>query len=148
VIVPRATYRLQFRNGMDFAAAGELAPYLQRLGISHLYASPIFAARGGSTHGYDIIDFNRFDPVLGGTAGFERMVEALKRHGLGLILDFVPNHMAASVENAWWRDVLAHGRASGYADVFDIDWAGGGGRVLLPVLGEPYGRVLEGGDLG
>lgn len=147
MIVPRATYRLQFRNGIDFAAAAELAPYLARLGVSHLYASPIFAARRGSTHGYDVIHFNCPDPALGGMPGFERLVEALKRNDLGLILDFVPNHMAASVENRWWRDTLEHGEASQFAKVFDIDWTRFGGRVLIPVLGDLYGRVLERGEL-
>lgn len=147
MIVPRATYRLQLRNGVDFAAAAELAPYLARLGVSHLYASPIFAARANSTHGYDVTDFSCPDPALGGMPGFERLVEALKRNGLGLILDFVPNHMAASVENQWWRDTLERGEASRFAAVFDIDWTRFGGRVLVPVLGDLYGRVLERGEL-
>jgi len=144
---PRATYRLQFRNGMDFAAAARLAPYLARLGISHVYASPVFAARTGSTHGYDVIDFSRFDPSLGDLADFERMVEALRRNDLGLIVDFVPNHMAASTENAWWLDVLTNGHSSPYATIFDIDWTRYGGRVLVPVLGDLYGRVLNAGEI-
>jgi (1->4)-alpha-D-glucan 1-alpha-D-glucosylmutase len=143
----RATYRLQFREGFDFAAAADIAGYLARLGISHVYASPVFAARSGSSHGYDVTDFNELDASLGGRAGFERMVEALQRHGLGLILDFVPNHMAASVENPWWHDVLAHGEASAHADAFDIDWDRGDGRLLLPVLGDAYGAVLERGEI-
>ena len=144
---PRATYRLQFRDGFDFAAAAEIADYLARLGVSHVYASPVFAARNGSSHGYDVTDFNALDPALGGRAGFESMVEVLKAHGLGLILDFVPNHMAASVENPWWHDVLEHGRASVHARTFDIDWDRFGGRVLLPVLGEAYCAVLERGEI-
>jgi (1->4)-alpha-D-glucan 1-alpha-D-glucosylmutase len=147
VNAPRATYRLQFREGFDFAAAADIAGYLARLGISHVYASPVFAARGGSSHGYDVIDFNQLDASLGGRAGFERMVEALKRHGLGLILDFVPNHMAASVENPWWHDVLAHGPQSAHADAFDIDWDRLDGRLLLPVLGDAYGAVLARGEI-
>ena len=143
----RATYRLQFRDGFDFAAAADIAGYLARLGISHVYASPVFAARSGSSHGYDVTDFNVLEASLGGRAGFERMVEALKRHGLGLILDFVPNHMAASVENPWWHDMLALGQESAYADTFDIDWDRGDGRLLLPVLGDAYGAVLARGEI-
>ena len=144
---PRATYRLQFREGFDFAAAADIAGYLARLGISHVYASPVFAARSGSSHGYDVTDFNELDAELGGRPGFERMVEALKRHGLGLILDFVPNHMAASVENPWWHDVLAHGPQGAHAEAFDIDWDRSDGRLLLPVLGDAYGAVLERGEI-
>jgi (1->4)-alpha-D-glucan 1-alpha-D-glucosylmutase len=147
MVAPRATYRLQFRDGFDFAAAAEVAGYLARLGVSHVYASPVFAASSGSTHGYDVTDFNTLDPSLGGRAGFERMVEALNRHDLGLILDFVPNHMAASVENPWWRDVLEHGRKSVHAEAFDIDWDRFDGRLLLPVLGDAYGTVLERGEI-
>ncbi|MGF7160718.1 (1-_4)-alpha-D-glucan 1-alpha-D-glucosylmutase [Rhodoligotrophos appendicifer] len=144
---PRATYRLQFRNGFDFQAAADLAPYLERLGISHVYASPIYAARNGSTHGYDVTDFGLFDPALGGNEGFERMSDVLKQHGLGLVLDFVPNHMAASVENPWWRDVLYRGTDSEHGDFFDIDWERYGGKLLLPVLGDSYGDVLARGEL-
>ncbi len=144
---PRATYRLQFRDGFDFSAAADIAGYLERLGISHVYASPVFAALSGSTHGYDVTDFNQIDASLGGRAGFERMVEVLRAHDLGLILDFVPNHMAASVENPWWRDVLEHGRSSVHSETFDIDWHRFDGRVLLPVLGDPYGAVLERGEI-
>jgi (1->4)-alpha-D-glucan 1-alpha-D-glucosylmutase len=146
-VTPRATYRLQFRNGVDFAAAATLAPYLARLGVSHLYASPIQAARPGSTHGYDVVDYNRLDPVLGGDEGFRVLSDALRSHGLGLILDIVPNHMAAAYENPLWRDVLAHGPSSAHARVFDIDWDRHGGKVLLPVLGGPYEEVLERGEI-
>src|SRR5690606_13389547 len=100
--IPTSTYRLQFRNGMTFDRAAGLVPYLQRLGISHLYASPIFSATSGSTHGYDVTDANEFDPVLGGRDGFLRLSDALREHGLGLILDIVPNHMATSLEKPWW----------------------------------------------
>lgn len=147
VIPPRATYRLQFRDGFDFAAAADVADYLARLGISHVYASPVFAALSGSSHGYDVTDFNQLDASLGGRAGFERMVETFKSHDLGLILDFVPNHMAASVENPWWRDILELGRASVHAETFDIDWDRFAGRVLLPVLADAYGTVLERGEI-
>jgi (1->4)-alpha-D-glucan 1-alpha-D-glucosylmutase len=147
VTAVRATYRLQFRDGFDFTAAADIAGYLARLGISHVYASPVFAARSGSSHGYDVTDFNELDASLGGRPGFERMVEALKRHGLGLILDFVPNHMAASVENPWWHDVLAQGPRSAHAKTFDIDWDRFDGRLLLPVLGDAYGAVLERGEI-
>jgi len=147
VTTPRATYRLQFREGFDFAAAADIAGYLAHLGISHVYASPLFAAASGSTHGYDVTDFNELDASLGGRAGFDRMVEVFKANDLGLILDFVPNHMAASIENPWWRDVLRHGQASAHAETFDVDWNRFDGRVLLPVLGDPYGTVLERGEI-
>src|SRR5690606_7749219 len=100
----RATYRLQFRNGMTFERAAELVPYLTDLSISHLYASPIFRAAPGSTHGYDVADHQELEPELGGSAGFSRLAEALQQHGLGLMLDIVPNHMAVSTANPWWRD--------------------------------------------
>ncbi len=140
---PTATYRLQFREGMDFRKAAELAPYLASLGVSHLYASPLFQAIPGSTHGYDVTDHGRFDESLGGHEGFLALSAALKAQGLGLILDIVPNHMAASPANPWWRDLLRHGRDSDFADHFDIDWSAP--RLLLPFLGEPYGSALDGG---
>lgn len=142
--VPIATYRIQFRNGMTFDRATALVPYLQRLGISHLYASPIFTATRDSTHGYDVTDANEIDPSIGGCAGFDRMVEALHRAGLGLILDIVPNHMAASLENAWWYDVIKHGADSDYARHFDIDWSR---RLTLPFLGEDFAHELENGHI-
>ncbi|MFC6489383.1 malto-oligosyltrehalose synthase [Nitratireductor sp. GCM10026969] len=142
---PRATYRLQFRDGMTFERAAEIIPYLAELGVSHLYASPIFTAAPGSTHGYDVADHQALDPALGGEEGFARLAEALKENGLGLILDIVPNHMAVSTANPWWRDVLKHGRDSAYAHHFDIDWEAP--RLLLPVLGEPYGEALKKGKL-
>lgn len=145
MIPPRATYRLQFRQGMDFDRAASLVPYLKRLGVSHLYASPIFKAATGSTHGYDVVDHQRFDDDLGGTAGFERLSGTLKDAGLGLVLDIVPNHMAATSENFWWRDVLRHGVNSAYADHFDIDWSAP--RLVLPVLGQSYLAALEAGEM-
>jgi (1->4)-alpha-D-glucan 1-alpha-D-glucosylmutase len=141
---PTATYRIQFRNGMTFDRASELVPYLKRLGISHLYASPIFTATTGSTHGYDVTDANEIDPAIGGRDGFERMVKALKAEGLGLILDIVPNHMAASLENPWWRDVVENGEESRYARHFDIDWTR---RLTLPFLGDTFEKVLEAGEI-
>lgn len=138
-----ATYRLQFRGGMDFDRAAGLVPYLVQLGISHVYASPVFKARSGSTHGYDVVDHAVLDPALGGDDGWRRFTAALQRHDLGLILDIVPNHMAASTENPWWDDVLTWGRQSRWARHFDIDWSVG--PLLLPVLGEPYGEALAAG---
>ena len=120
--LPRATYRLQLHRGFTFADAREIVPYLAALGISHVYASPIMTARAGSTHGYDVVDPTRINPELGGEAEFRRFVATLRHHELGLIVDIVPNHMATDAANAWWMDVLAHGRRSQYAKFFDIDW--------------------------
>lgn len=146
--IPRATYRLQFHEDFTFPEAAALAPYLARLGISHVYASPIFKANPGSRHGYDIIDFGELNPEIGTRAEFEAMATAFRREGIGLILDFVPNHMGiASGRNAWWQDVLEHGPISPYASYFDIDWQPIKpeleNQVLLPVLGDHYGVVLE-----
>jgi len=142
--IPTATWRIQFRNGMTFDRAASLVPYLKQLGISHLYASPIFTATTGSTHGYDVTDANEIDPSIGGRAGFDRLVSALKNAGLGLILDIVPNHMAASLENAWWRDVVEHGEASRYARHFDIDWSR---RLTLPFLGDAFETALDNNEI-
>ncbi|WP_338563887.1 malto-oligosyltrehalose synthase [Erwinia sp. E_sp_B01_3] len=142
--IPTATYRIQFRNGMTFDRAAGLVPYLKQLGISHLYASPIFTATSGSTHGYDVTNANEIEPEIGGREGFDRMVRVLKAAGLGLILDIVPNHMAASLENPWWRDVIAQGEKSRYARHFDIDWSR---RLTLPFLGDSFEAVLEQGDI-
>lgn len=142
--IPTATYRIQFRNGLDFDTATGLIPYLKQLGISHLYASPVFTATSGSTHGYDITDANEIDPSIGGREGFDRMAQALKTAGIGLILDIVPNHMAASLENPWWRDVIEHGEKSRYARHFDIDWSR---RLTLPFLGDSFEEALEKGDI-
>ena len=109
---PRATYRLQLRQGMTFARAAELAPYLARLGISHVYLSPIFKAVPGSTHGYDGIDFSQIEPELGGYDGFVALSVAMQTAGVRIILDIVPNHMGASTLNNWWRDALEWGAAS------------------------------------
>ncbi|MBP2171099.1 (1-_4)-alpha-D-glucan 1-alpha-D-glucosylmutase [Erwinia toletana] len=142
--IPGATYRIQFRNGMTFDRAAALVPYLQRLGITHLYASPVFTATSGSTHGYDVTDVNQLDPSIGGRAGFDRMVTALHSAGLGLILDIVPNHMAASLENPWWRDVIENGENSRFARHFDIDWSR---RLTLPFLGDTFAALLENGEI-
>jgi (1->4)-alpha-D-glucan 1-alpha-D-glucosylmutase len=142
--LPSATYRLQFRNGMDFERATGLVPYLAGLGVSHLYASPLFQALPGSTHGYDVTDHGRFDSALGGIDGFLRLSQALKTHELGLVLDIVPNHMAASPENPWWRDVLRHGQTSNYAGHFDIDWSQP--KLTVPILGQPFGEALAAGE--
>src|SRR5215207_1158288 len=123
--IPIATYRLQLSAAFTFDDAAQLVPYLKALGISHLYASPFLAARAGSTHGYDIIDHNQLNPELGGQEGFERLSEALAAAEMGLILDFVPNHMGIGFsDNQWWLDVLEWGQKSPYAASFDIDWNG------------------------
>ncbi|TCR80076.1 malto-oligosyltrehalose synthase [Rhizobium sp. BK376] len=142
--IPSSTYRIQFRNGMTFDRATALIPYLKRLGISHLYASPVFTATAGSTHGYDIIDPNEIDPAIGGRHGFEAMANSLHAAGLGLIIDIVPNHMAASLENSWWRSVVEWGTESPFSDYFDINWRR---RLTLPILGQPLDKVIEAGDL-
>ncbi|ETX29306.1 malto-oligosyltrehalose synthase [Roseivivax isoporae] len=141
--LPSACYRLQFRGGMDLDRAAGLAPYLRELGVSHLYASPLFTAQEGSTHGYDVTDPTEIDPALGGRAALERLSEALKSEGLGLILDIVPNHLAFSVETPWLRDVLRHGRDSRFARHFDID--PGAERIRLPWLGAPFETLLAEG---
>jgi len=150
--IPRATYRLQLNENFTFDDAATVAPYLKALGISHVYASPFLKARAHSQHGYDIVDHNVINPELGGEAGFERLSRALKQNDLGLILDFVPNHMGVHfADNPWWLDVLEWGEASPYADFFDIDWdllpyrAKGG--VLLPILGASYGEALSNGEI-
>ena len=144
-MTPRATYRMQFHAGFTFADAEALVPYLDRLGISHLYASPITVAAAGSTHGYDVIDPTRINPELGGEEGFRSLVAALKARDMGVIIDIVPNHMGvAGGGNAWWNDVLANGQASAYARFFDIDWSQ---RLLLPVLGDTLAATLANGDL-
>src|SRR6266480_3385428 len=150
--IPVATYRLQLTADFDFDAAAAIVPYLKALGITHLYASPFMKARKGSTHGYDIVDHTQINPELGGEAGFGRLSEALKQHDLGLILDFVPNHVGVHfADNPWWLDVLEWGSASPHAVSFDIDWdllpyrARGG--VLLPIIGSSYGQALEKGEI-
>ena len=149
--IPRATYRLQFNNSFRFRDANAIAPYLADLGISHVYASPIFNARKGSPHGYDIVDPNEINPELGTQADFEGLVATLKSHGIGWIQDIVPNHMAYDGENPYLADVLEKGRRSRFAGIFDIDWEAGGGnfrdRLLAPFLGRPYAECLEKGEM-
>src|SRR5882672_8610187 len=146
-----ATYRLQFHRGFTFRDALKLVPYLSELGVSHIYASPITEARPGSTHGYDIVNHNRLNPEIGTEDDFHRLVTALKGQGMGLILDIVPNHMGVGSDNAWWLDVLQWGEASPFARYFDINWDSGRpdmkGRVLLPLLGDQYGAILEKGEI-
>jgi (1->4)-alpha-D-glucan 1-alpha-D-glucosylmutase len=148
----RCTYRLQLHGGFTFDDAAAIVPYLAALGVSHVYTSPILQAAPGSTHGYDTVDHARISDELGGAGGYARLQAALAAHGLGHVLDIVPNHMAlAGRANAWWWDVLENGPASPHAAAFDIDWAGGDqrsfARVLMPILGDQYGRVLEAGEL-
>jgi len=148
--IPIATYRLQLTPQFGFDDAAALVPYLKMLGISHLYASPFLKARAGTTHGYDIIDHTALNPQFGGDSAFRRMSDALLQADIGLILDFVPNHMAVHyADNAWWLDVLEWGPRSPYAKFFDIDWdnAIGPPRLLLPVLARSYGGVLEAGEI-
>ncbi|MEW6220772.1 MAG: malto-oligosyltrehalose synthase [Thermodesulfobacteriota bacterium] len=150
--LPSATYRLQLNRDLGFASASRLVPYLDALGITDLYASPLFKARPGSGHGYDIVDHHQLNPELGEAADYDRLCARLRERGMGQILDIVPNHMCVeSPENAWWMDVLENGPSSPYAEVFDIDWQPVKGelanKVLLPVLGDQYGAVLENGEL-
>ena len=149
--VPRATVRLQFNRHFTFDHAAGIIDYLADLGISHIYASPIMAARPGSLHGYDVIDPNAVNPELGGMDALRRLSLALRARDMGLIIDIVPNHMAACAENRWWWDVLALGRDSRYANYFDIDWNDSDpdlkGKVLLPTLGSPLKDCLDRGEL-
>ncbi len=144
--LPTTTYRLQLRNGVDFARAEALLPYFESLGMSDLYLSPIFRAGGESTHGYDVVDPTAIEEGLGGREGFERFARSARGRGFGLILDIVPNHTAFSTENPWLRDVLRRGQQSPWAPHFDIDW--GRGRLILPFLSAPFDQRLEAGALG
>ena len=145
----RATARLQLHASFDFDAAAAQLDYYATLGVSHLYLSPIAAAMPGSSHGYDGIDPTRISQELGGEAAFLQLAAAARKHGMGLILDIVPNHVAASARNWWWNDVLMHGRRSPYAAWFDIEWEapGCGGRLWLPVLDRPLQEAVEAGTL-
>jgi len=150
--IPTATYRLQLNPHFTFRDAAAVVPYLSELGISHFYASPYRRARPGSMHGYDIIDHSSINPELGTPDDYEGFVSELHRHGMRQILDIVPNHMGVmGSDNAWWLDVLENGEASDFADFFDIDWDPIKdelkGKVLIPVLAEQYGNVLEKGEL-
>ena len=147
---PRATYRLQFHKDFSFDDAVRIVPYLAALGVSHLYSSPIHQARPGSAHGYDIVNHAVINPELGGEEGFIRLSDTLKEHGLGLILDIVPNHMGVGgSDNAAWLSVLEWGELSPAAIAFDVDWerAGANRKLVVPVLGERYGDALEAGNL-
>ena len=149
---PRSTYRLQFNHSFRFMDAIRLIPYLKRLGISTLYASPILAARAGSMHGYDITDHNRINPEIGSEEELQQLLAELRRNDMGMLLDVVPNHMGVGYgTNLWWQDVLENGRASEYANFFDIDWnplkTELRNKVLLPILGNQYGEELEAGRI-
>lgn len=148
--LPRATYRLQFHKGFPFSAGRDLAGYLAELGVSHVYSSPILTARAGSQHGYDVVRYDAVNPELGGEEGFREMAAALRQHGIGIILDIVPNHVAVGgADNPMWLDLLQYGRASAYASWFDVDFdtrdPGLAGKVHAPFLGEPYRDVLAAG---
>jgi (1->4)-alpha-D-glucan 1-alpha-D-glucosylmutase len=152
VRIPSATYRLQFNKNFTFRDATALVDYLDALGITDIYASPILAARPGSMHGYDVVDHSRLNPELGTESDLDALAAALKSRDMGMVLDVVPNHMCiATSENHWWNDVLENGRSSPYASFFDIDWNPPKPelheKVLLPVLGAQYGRVLENQEL-
>ncbi|MCI0754065.1 malto-oligosyltrehalose synthase [Teichococcus vastitatis] len=149
---PRSTYRIQFHAEFTLDDAVGVVPYLARLGISHLYASPLLPAAPGSMHGYDITAHDAINPALGGKAALRRLVAALRAEGMGLLIDIVPNHMGVDgPHNAWWQDVLANGRDSRFARFFDIDWDNKdptlAGKMLAPFLGKPYGEALADGEL-
>ncbi|RPI59578.1 MAG: malto-oligosyltrehalose synthase, partial [Lysobacterales bacterium] len=149
---PLATYRLQLNSELGFTAAAALAPYLRRLGVSHVYASPILKARPGSTHGYDIVEHDALNPELGDPAQFDAMIAAFSGAHLEVLLDFVPNHMGVGgADNPLWLDVLEWGADSAYAGWFDIDWEPHRGylhdKLLVPVLGDQYGIELDAGKL-
>ncbi len=151
--IPRATYRLQLHQGFGFRDATALVPYLSALGVSHVYCSPYLRARSGSTHGYDIIGHHELNPEIGSRADFDAFAAALRAHGMGQIMDVVPNHMGVmAADNAWWMDVLENGQSAGHAEYFDIDWhpasAHLANRLLVPVLGGHYGALLEAGEFG
>ncbi|MEC5385467.1 malto-oligosyltrehalose synthase [Uliginosibacterium sp. H3] len=150
--VPLATYRVQLHSQFHFTDAMDIVPYLAGLGITHLYISPPLRARAGSQHGYDVVDHGTLNPELGTREDFDRLVACLHAHQMGLLIDIVPNHMGVlSDDNAWWLDILENGAASAYAGFFDIDWRSADpaltGKVLLPILGDQYGIVLERGEL-
>ena len=149
--IPSATYRLQFTPDFGFAEASEVLPYLHDLGISDIYASPIFHARAGSRHGYDVVDPNRLNPELGSDEAFASLIEQSHRQGLGWVQDIVPNHMAYDGQNRMLMDVLENGEASPFHDYFDIEWnhpyESMRGKVLAPFLGGFYGECLENGEI-
>src|SRR5580693_7754703 len=148
---PSATYRVQLNQDFRFADTSKILDYLQELGISDLYLSPILASRKGSGHGYDVTDPTRINPDLGSEEEFAALQSELQKRGMGLLLDTVPNHMAASAENPWWMDVLENGAQSAFAALFDIEWHPHSrsldGKILLPVLGRPFGEALDSGEI-
>ena len=151
-LVPRATYRLQLNRDFTFADATAIVPYLAALGVSHVYLSPYFKARRGSTHGYDIVEHGALNPEIGTRADFERLCAALHEHDMHQLADVVPNHVGVlGADNPWWQEVLENGRAAAHANFFDIDWDRTPdelhGKLLLPVLAERYGTVLERGEI-
>ena len=147
----RATYRLQLSAAFTLDDARAIVPYLSRLGISHIYASPVLRSRPGSTHGYNVVDPTRLDPELGSDASWDALISTLRAHGMGLVLDIVPNHMGVGADNPFWDDLFANGPASRYASWFDIDWnapaRGLKGRVLIPILGAELDEVIAKGEL-
>ena len=150
--VPLATYRVQMHAGFGFDAAAAIADYLRDLGVTHLYCSPYLQAGKGSTHGYDVLDHSKPNAELGGAEAHARLCQALGEAGLGQILDIVPNHMSiASRDNKWWWDVLENGQSSRYAGYFDVDWQPPEAKlrdtVLMPILGDHYGREVEAGHV-
>ena len=149
--IPLATYRIQFTPSFGFDAAKTIADYLEQLGVSHLYASPILTSRKGSTHGYDAVNPREVDPELGGVEKFNELVERLQNLNIGWVQDIVPNHMAFSSQNEMLMDVLENGADSKYRDFFDIDWnhhyPENNGKVLAPFLGKFCGDCLESGEL-
>ncbi|ABS24533.1 malto-oligosyltrehalose synthase [Anaeromyxobacter sp. Fw109-5] len=148
---PASTYRLQLHGGFGFEDAARVVPYLHALGVSDLYVSPILEAAPGSTHGYDVVNHGRLNPELGGEEGFLRLAGACAQRGMGILVDFVPNHMGIGPRNAWWMDVLENGPSSVHARAFDVEWrplkAELGHKVLVPLLGDQFGKVLERGEL-
>src|ERR1700730_5906781 len=150
--IPTSTYRLQFNRQFTFRQAREIVPYLHELGITDCYASPYFQARAESLHGYDITDHNKLNEAIGSREDYDAWIAELHAHEMGQVLDFVPNHMGiGESRNQWWMDVLENGPSSKYAPYFDIDWhplkPELHEKVLLPILGDQYGRVLERGEL-
>ena len=148
---PASTYRIQFHRSCKFSAAQALVPYLHELGITDIYAAPLFKARRGSLHGYSVTNPMELNPELGSRKAFDALARKLKTQGMGLVFDIIPNHMALSPDNPWWMEVLENGPSSPYAIFFDIDWHPPNrileGKLLLPILGQPYGQVLENQEL-
>src|SRR5438270_8477765 len=150
--IPSATYRLQFNRNFTFNQSREIVPYLHSLGISDVYSSPYFQARAESLHGYDITDHNKLNAAIGTREEYDAFVAELHAHGMSQVLDFVPNHMGiGEPTNVWWQDVLENGPSSIYSPFFDIDWrplkTDLHDKVLLPILGDQYGVVLDRGEL-